>query len=93
MRFLTLTVSAAALCGGVALGSLPAAADETGTLSDCTRLADQVNQALDANPQSANHEAAVKEKLYGRGFCTNGFYGLGAAHYEQALKLLGTNKS
>ena len=91
MRLLTLTASAAALCASVAICSLPAAADETGSLSDCVKIADQVNQALAANPQSANHEAAVKEKLYGRGFCANGLYGHGIEHYEQALKLLGAS--
>ena len=93
MRLLTLTMSAAALCAIVASGSLPAAADETGSSSACLKIADQVNQALAANPQSANHEAAVKEELYGRGFCANGFYGHGIEHYEQALKLLGADKN
>jgi hypothetical protein len=91
MRLSTLTTCAAALCAGVAISSLPAAADETGSLSACVKIADQVSQALAANPQSANHEAAVKEELYGRGFCTNGLYGHGIEHYEQALKLLGAS--
>jgi hypothetical protein len=93
MRLLTLTISAAALCASVAFGALPAAADETGSPSVCLKMADQVNQALAANAQSANHEAAVKEELTGRGFCANGFYGHGIQHYEQALKLLGADKS
>ncbi len=93
MRLLTLTLSAAALCSGVALASLPASAEETANPSSCVRLADEVNQALAANPQSANHEAAVKEEIYGRGFCANGFYGHGAQHYQQALKLLGADKN
>lgn len=93
MRVLTLTFSAAALCASVALGSLPAVADETGNSSSCLKMANEVSQALAANPQSANHEAAVKEEIYGRGFCANGFYGHGMEHYEQALKLLGADKS
>ena len=93
MRLMTLTVSMAALCASIALGSLPAVADEMGTFSSCTKLADEVNHALSANPQATNHEAAVKEELYGRGFCANGFYGHGVEHYEQALKLLGADKN
>jgi hypothetical protein len=93
MRLLTLAVSAAALCASVVLGSISAGAEETGTVSDCVKLADQVNQALAANPQSPNHEAAVQEKLNARGFCNYGFYGRGVEDYEQALKLLGADKS
>jgi hypothetical protein len=93
MRLLTLTMSAAALCAGVALGSFPAAAQDTNSLSSCVKLADQVKQALAANTQSANHEAAVQEKFRAQGFCANGLYGPGVQHYEQALKLLGASGS
>jgi hypothetical protein len=93
MRLLALTVSAAALCASVALGSLPATAEETGSLSGCATLASQVKQALASNAQSANYEAAVKEKDYGRDFCSNELYAHGEEHYEQALKLLGDTKS
>ncbi|HEX4160072.1 MAG TPA: hypothetical protein VHY79_16535 [Rhizomicrobium sp.] len=92
MRLMTLTVSAAALCASVALGSLPATAEETGNLSGCQKLAEQVKQALASDSQSANYEAAVKEKNYGRDFCSNNFYANGEQHYEQALKLLGESK-
>lgn len=93
MRLLTLTVSAAALCASVGFGSLPASAEETGSLSGCQKLASQVKQALASNAQSANYEAAVKEKSYGRDFCSNELYARGQEHYEQALKLLGESKS
>jgi|HubBroStandDraft_2_1064218.scaffolds.fasta_scaffold437645_2 hypothetical protein len=93
MRPLTLTVSAAALCASVALGSLPATAENTGSLSGCQKLASQVKHALASNTQSANYDAAVKEKDYGRDFCTNELYAHGEEHYEQALKLLGDSKS
>ncbi|MGH6878643.1 MAG: hypothetical protein ACREHV_14875 [Rhizomicrobium sp.] len=89
MRVLTLTMFGAALCAGAALGSLPAGAQGTASLSGCIKIADQVDHALAANPQSPNHEAAVRDELNGRGFCANGFYGHGVADYEQALKLLG----
>jgi hypothetical protein len=93
MRLATVTLSVAALCTGIALSSVPAAAEDTGSPSSCLKLADQVNQALAANPQSANHEAAVQEKFRGQGFCANGMYGDGVEHYEHALKLLGTSGS
>jgi hypothetical protein len=93
MRLGTVTLSAAALGLAVAFVSLPAAADEAGTLSDCTKLAGEVNQALASNTQSASYEAAVKEKNNALGFCANGLYGYGVVHYEQALKLLGQEKS
>ncbi|HEX4078658.1 MAG TPA: hypothetical protein VHX61_07275 [Rhizomicrobium sp.] len=91
MRLATVTLSVAALCTGIALSSISAAAEETGSPSNCLKLADEVNQALAANPQSSNHEAAVKEKFRGQGFCANGMYGDGLAHYEHALKLLGVS--
>jgi len=93
MRLATLTVSAAALCASVALGSLSASAEETGSLSGCQKLASQVKDALASNAQSANYEAAVKEKNYGRDFCTNELYAHGEEHYQQALKLLGESKN
>jgi hypothetical protein len=93
MRPLTLTVSAAALCASVALCSLPATAEETGSLSGCQKLAEQVKLALASDAQSSNYDAAVKEKNYGRDFCTNNLYAHGEEHYEQALKLLGVSKS
>ena len=93
MRLATLTVSAAALCASVALGSLSANAEETRSLSGCQKLASQVKDALASNAQAANYEAALKEKNYGRDFCTNELYARGEEHYEQALKLLGESKS
>ncbi|HEY3637507.1 MAG TPA: hypothetical protein VGK90_05090 [Rhizomicrobium sp.] len=93
MRFMTFTISAAALYAGIALSSTAIAAEQTGTLSDCTKLAEQVSQALAGNQQSANYEAAFKEKGYGRDFCTNGLYGQGVVHYQQSLKLLGAEKN
>jgi hypothetical protein len=93
MRHLTLTMSAAALCASAAFVSLPASAQQTANLSTCIKIADQVEHALAANPQSPNHEAATREQLTARGFCANGFYSRGVASYEQALKLLGVDKS
>lgn len=93
MRLSSLTVFAAALCASVAFGSLSASAEQTGSFSGCQKLASQVKEALASNAQSANYDAAVKEKNYGRDFCTNELYARGEQHYEQALKLLGDSKS
>ena len=93
MRLLTLTSSAAALCATIALGSVTASAAElTGDLSGCQKLASQVKEALGSNAQSANYNEAVKEKNYGRDFCAQAFYARGEEHYTQALKLLGVDK-
>ncbi|HEX3665744.1 MAG TPA: hypothetical protein VHU23_10980 [Rhizomicrobium sp.] len=93
MRLLASTISGAALCVSVALGSFPANAEQTGSFSGCQKLASEVKEALASNAQSANYDAAVKEKDYGRDFCTNELYANGEQHYEQALKLLDGSKS
>jgi hypothetical protein len=53
----------------------------------------EVKTALTSNAQSPNYEDAVKQQRYGVEFCNNGFYQNGVSHYEQALKLLGVEKS
>lgn len=93
MRHSTVTICAALITAGVALGTIPAGAEETGSLSGCAKLSDVVKQALASNTQSADYEQAIKEKNYGRDFCNNGFYGHGEAHYNEALRLLGASKS
>jgi hypothetical protein len=93
MRLLAHTISAAALGASIALGSVPAFADDLGSLSGCQKLAEQVKQALASDSQSANYDAAVKEKNYGRDFCSNNFFANGEQHYQLALKLLGETKS
>lgn len=93
MRLETVMLSAAALGLSVAFASLPAAAETTGTFSDCARLAGQVSRALASNTQSPSYEAARKDKFNAEGFCANGLYAYGVADYEQALKLLGADKS
>ena len=72
---------------GIALAS--ANAEQVATASSCLNLADQVKTALDGNAQSARYHEAKREWLYGREFCTSGFYAKGATHYEHALQLLG----
>jgi hypothetical protein len=93
MRHLTIAAAAFAFSLGAAALAVPASAEETGNLSNCVKLADQVNQALANNSQSPSHDAAAKEKTYGRDFCANGLYKQGVMHYAQALKLLGSEKA
>lgn len=92
MRFVHATLCAAAVCGAIAFAAAPAGAEETGSLASCTKLADDVKQALATNTQSAGYGEAMKEKGYGRDFCANGLYGQGVAHYDEALRLLGAEK-
>ena len=93
MRLLTIAATTIALFTGAAALSLPAAAETTGNLSSCVKLEGQVNQALANNTQSANYEAAQKEKNYGREYCGTGLYPQGVTHFTAALKLLGAEKS
>jgi hypothetical protein len=93
MRIANVTMCAVAVCAGVVLASVPAGAEETGSLSGCAKLADEVKQALASNSQSASFDQAMKEKGYGRDFCANGLYAHGEDHYNEALRLLGATKS
>lgn len=68
-------------------------AAEPGNLRGCVASAKDVQAALDANQQSPNHDAAVKEQHNGRDFCGTGLYQQGVNHYAQALKLLGADKT
>lgn len=93
MRPVSLVVSTLALSLGAAALSVPAGAEETGNLSSCVKLASEVNQALASSSQSPSHDAAVKEKGYGRDYCGTGLYAQGVTHYAEALKLLGADRS
>jgi hypothetical protein len=93
MRLLSIVASTVALSLGAAAFSVPAGAEQTGNLSGCVKLAGEVNQALANNSQSPSYDAAAKEKSYGRDYCASGLYGQGVAHYAQALKLLGADKT
>ena len=83
-------LAAIGLSAMLAMGTSAAnAADDSAPT--CVSLASQVKTALAANQQSANYEAAVKEKRYGLDFCANAQPKVGVAHYAQALKLLGVS--
>jgi hypothetical protein len=88
MRYSILAGTALSL--GLLISSSAAfAADPTS--SDCRQMDSQVRTALETN-QSANHDEAVRERNSALLFCSRGYYKLGAAHFAQALKLLGSEK-
>ncbi|MGD0190481.1 MAG: hypothetical protein ABSD74_07055 [Rhizomicrobium sp.] len=92
MRFVHLAASIAVLSGTLAL-AVPASAQDSANLGTCATMQDQVKAALSSNSQSPNYENAVKEQRYGLEFCSEGFYRNGAAHYSQALRLLGAQQN
>ena len=92
MRVLTIAATTFALSFGAAV-SVPANAEQSGSLSTCMKLASEVNQALANNAQSPDRDAAAKEKSFGRDYCASGLYAQGTTHYAEALKLLGAEKS
>lgn len=83
----------AGVVAGMGFGALNASAEQSASISGCINMADQVKSALAGNPQSPNYQEAVKQQLYGRQFCASGLYRNGLNHYEQALRLLGADKS
>ncbi len=93
MRNVKRTAGLAVLSAGLAFAAAPAKATDTASLSGCTTMQTQVRTALQSNAQSPNYESALKEQRYGLEFCSNGFYQNGVSHYEQALKLLGVDKT
>ena len=60
--------------------------------SDCRQMDTQVKTALE-NSQSANRDEAAKERSSALLYCSRGYYKMGTAHFAQALKLLGSEKS
>jgi hypothetical protein len=52
----------------------------------------QVKTALE-NSQSPNRDEAAKERSSALLYCNRGYYKMGTAHFAQALKLLGSEKS
>lgn len=93
MRYVKWTAGLAGLAGALAIAAIPARATDTASLSGCTTLQSQVRTALQSNAQSPNYDSALKEQRYGLEFCSNGFFQNGVSHYEQALKLLGVDKT
>ncbi len=87
MRSLKIAASVAALSLGMAVAS--ASAQQVANVETCLSSASQVKTALNSNAQSANYEAAMKERNYGLAYCNSGFYEKGVSHYNRALQILG----
>lgn len=89
MHIAKAAIGIVAMSVGLGIAMASASAEQVASASSCLSLADQVKTALDGNTQSAKYHEAKREWLYGREFCTSGFYAKGTAHYAHALQLLG----
>jgi hypothetical protein len=88
MRF-SKSIATIALATGVALAASNSVAQEPASTIGCLHLSKQVASALEANPQSANYQAARDAQSTGRNFCELHYYAQGIASYEKALNYLG----
>ena len=93
MRYVQFAAGLAILSGALSFAASSAGAAETADVSGCNGMQEQVQTALQSNAQSPNYDDAVKQQKVGAEFCSHGFYRNGVAHYAQALKLLGANKT
>ena len=93
MRSMKFAAYVAALSLGLGMTVASANAQQVATLQSCLNVAAQVKTALDSNTQSANYEAAMKERSYGLAYCNSSFYAKGISHYDRALQLLGVAQS
>lgn len=91
MRSVNFAMCIAALTLGVTVAS--ANAQQVANVESCLSSASQLKTALDANAQSPNYEAAMKERNYALSYCNSGFYAKGVSHYSRALQLLGVAQS
>ncbi|MBU6442815.1 MAG: hypothetical protein KGI68_15310 [Alphaproteobacteria bacterium] len=79
--------AAIVVSAAVAMTALSANAADANANS-CLTAAKQVRTALDANKTSPNYDAAMSHRNNGLLACNSGFYKMGVAHYDAALKLL-----
>jgi hypothetical protein len=89
MRSMKVAAYVAALSLGLGMTVASANAQQMASVETCLNVAAQVKTALDSNAQSANYEAAMKERNYGLAYCNSSFYAKGVSHYDRALQLLG----
>jgi hypothetical protein len=82
---IAMCVAALSLCATIA----SADAQQVANVQTCLSVASQVKTALDANQQSPNYSAAMKERNTGLLYCNSAFYAKGVDHYNRALALLG----
>ena len=81
------------VAGGVAAfsASASATASEPATSLNCLKMSKQVKDALYNHPAGTAHDTAEQELKTGGDYCMKGFYKAGMAHYEAALKAIGSN--
>ena len=89
MRSIKYAAFVAAMSLGLGLTVASASAQQVANVETCLSSASQVKTALASNAQSANYEAAMKERNYGLAYCNSGFYEKGVSHYSRALQILG----
>ncbi len=83
--------AAAAALGLVfaATAAMAADAPAPASVKGCIDMSKKVKEALDANQQSPNLNAARSSINLGRDYCTWQMYGKGVNSYARALQLLG----
>ncbi len=91
MRPMKSVVTAIAVCVGLTAGLASASAAEAATTLTCLTKAKAVKTALNGNTNSKKYNDAKKQARYGLSYCSNGLFERGVAHYEAALKMLGTS--
>jgi hypothetical protein len=81
--------AAATLALGLVLGSAAAyATDDEASLTTCTRSRTAMDDAVKANSNSPNLDAARTEAKAAQNYCNIGLYKVGTEHYRKALSLL-----
>ena len=89
MNFSRIAVAATALCLTLGMtGTLAAEASAPASFLGCITMSKQAKEALDANQQSPNADAARTAITFGHDYCSNQMYQKGVASYAKALQLL-----
>ena len=90
MNFSRTAVTAAAFCFALGMtGTLAAEASAPPTMKSCLDLSKKAREALNANQQSPNIDAARAEISMGRDYCASQMYEKGVTSYAKGLQLLG----
>ena len=79
------------VAGGIAAFGTSAIASEQATSLNCLKMSKQVKDALYNHPAGTAHDTAEQELKTGGDYCMKGYYKAGMAHYEAALKAIGSN--
>src|SRR5580700_9552173 len=90
MNFSRMAIATTSLCLSLlTTGTLAAEAAAPASFLGCITMSKKVKEALDANQQSPNADAARAAMSFGRDYCSNQMYEKGVASYAKALQLLG----